>query len=179
MIRASKFSTGPQQARSSDFPLATPSRSGMSSRTTSPNSFIAMARAHSPPMLPAPMTLIFARRIAMRPIPSAGVCWMNEGGMVGAGPHELEGAGRYAQMMARSPLYPGGRLAHAKGPLNQGLRGLPGPAGIRGELRHFRWLLALPNRGQFPCVPIDQDRGPVEPHRTLILGQPVQFPQRL
>jgi hypothetical protein len=37
----------------------------MSTSTTSPSSFMAMERAHSPPMLPAPMMLIFARRIAI------------------------------------------------------------------------------------------------------------------
>ena len=56
-------SIGPQQARSSILPLATPSLSGMSRTTMSPSSFAAAQCAQVAPTLPAPMMLIFARAI--------------------------------------------------------------------------------------------------------------------
>src|SRR4029079_9030648 len=49
-------------SRSSAFPFATPSFSGMSNRTTSPSSWRAHSAASSPPMLPAPIRAILFLR---------------------------------------------------------------------------------------------------------------------
>ena len=54
--------------------LATPSLSGISTRTTSPNSLAAAQWAHVAPTFPAPMTLIFARRIVI-PLASIRLSW--------------------------------------------------------------------------------------------------------
>ena len=64
VILASLPRIAPFCSRSSALPLATPSFSGMSNRTTSPSSLRATSEASSPPMLPAPMSAIFFATVA-------------------------------------------------------------------------------------------------------------------
>src|ERR1700742_1654283 len=69
MIFESKFSMGEQQARSRALPWATPTLSGISSRTMSPSSLAAAQWAQVAPTFPAPMMLIFARRMKLNSFP--------------------------------------------------------------------------------------------------------------
>src|SRR5215218_10920576 len=52
---------------SSALPLATPSRSGMSNRTTSPSCFWPASSARVPPICPAPISAIFLRAMPKTP----------------------------------------------------------------------------------------------------------------
>src|ERR1700742_4198576 len=72
MIFESKFSMGEQQARSRALPWATPTLSGISSRTMSPSSLLAAQWAQVAPTFPAPMMLIFARFILILSIRRSG-----------------------------------------------------------------------------------------------------------
>ena len=65
MILASNPSTGDASNRSRALPWGMPSIWGMSTRTMSPSSLLAAQWAQVAPTFPAPMMVIFARRMVV------------------------------------------------------------------------------------------------------------------